>query len=81
MSCHDIDLDQTMPNVELQAISIYYNMTSLIDQIIFQIITGTPANRHADRQIDGHEYTITFAIHKLHYGRDYFHSSSLYTAS
>ena len=62
MSCHDIGLDQTMPNVELQAISIYYNMSRLIDQIIYCVHSHTSEQTHrqADRRILVHYYILLF---------------------
>ena len=52
----DLDLDQTMPNVELvRAIFIYYNMS--IEPLFFEL-SCTQTNRQTDRHRDKHEYSI-----------------------
>ena len=57
-SCRDLDLDQTMPNVELvRAIFIYYNMFKFqVTQTHRQ--TDRRTDRHQDTHTDGHEYSI-----------------------
>ena len=70
-----LDLDLTMPNVELvRAIYIYYNIFKLIDSLISLVIvytdiqterqTDSLAGRRKDKQTDnGHEYS-TVAVDK-----------------
>ena len=64
-SSRDLDLDRTMPNVELvRAIFIYYIMFKFqVDcTIIFLVIvytdTHTHTETHTHRNTDGHEYSI-----------------------
>ena len=65
-SRRDLDLDQTMPNVEhVRAIFIYYKLFKFkwIDQLFFelsctQLHTHTQTDRKTHRQTDRHDYSI-----------------------
>ena len=63
-TCHDLDLEQIMPNVELvRAIFIYYNISKFqVDlTIIFELSctqTDTHQHRQTDRHTNKHEYSI-----------------------
>ena len=54
----DLDLDRTMPNVELvRAIFIYYSMFTSIEPLFFEL-SCTQTDRQTDRHTDNDEYSI-----------------------
>ena len=63
-SRRDLDLDRTMPNVELvRAIFIYYNLFQVSSQLnhyflSYRVHRQTDRHTHTDRHTDGHEYSI-----------------------
>ena len=73
-SRHDLDLDQTMPNVELvRAIFIYYNIKFQVDYFLSyrvhrQTDTQTPRQtdgktpRHQDAQTDTQTHADAYSI-------------------
>ena len=59
MSHHDLDLDRTMPNLEIvRAIFIYYNMFKWFEPLFFEL-SCTQTDRPTDRQTDRHTHIHT----------------------